>query len=117
MWWRGPMRVSREKSAETRERILDVAATLFREKGFDGVGLADIMKAAGLTHGGFYKHFGSKDDLEAQATGVALATKAADWVRLIEHAAARPLSALTEEYLSPRHREHLRNGGSLAARG
>jgi TetR/AcrR family transcriptional repressor of nem operon len=54
------MRVSREKSAETRERILDVAATLFREKGFDGIGLADIMKAAGLTHGGFYKHFGPR---------------------------------------------------------
>src|SRR5262245_44924195 len=95
------MRVSREKSAETRERILDVAATLFREKGFDGIGLADIMKAAGLTHGGFYNHFGSKDDLEAQATGVALATKAADWGRLMEHAAARPLSALIDEYLSP----------------
>ena len=61
------MRVSREKSAETRERILDVAATLFREKGFDGIGLADIMKAAGLTHGGFYKHFESKTELEAEA--------------------------------------------------
>jgi len=111
------MRVSREKSAETRERILDVAATLFREKGFDGIGLADIMKAAGLTHGGFYKHFGSKDDLEAQATGVALATTAADWGRLIERATARPLSALTDEYLSPRHRDDLGKGCALAALG
>src|SRR6266481_5308310 len=117
MCWRGPMRVSREKSAETRERILDVAATLFREKGFDGIGLADIMKAAGLTHGGFYKHFGSKDDLEAQATGVALATTAADWSRLIERAAARPLSALTDEYLSPRHRDDPGKGCALAALG
>jgi TetR/AcrR family transcriptional regulator, transcriptional repressor for nem operon len=98
------MRVSREKSAETRERILDVAATLFREKGFDGIGLAEIMKAAGLTHGGFYKHFGSKDDLEAQATGVALARNAADWRRLFEGATARPLSAFIDEYLSPHHR-------------
>jgi TetR/AcrR family transcriptional regulator, transcriptional repressor for nem operon len=112
-----PMRVSRVKSAETRERILDVAATLFREKGFDGIGLADIMKAAGLTHGGFYKHFASKDDLEAQATGVALATKAADWSRLIEHAAARPFSALTDEYLSPRHRDDPGKGCALAALG
>ena len=111
------MRVSREKSAETRERILDVAATLFREKGFDGIGLADIMKAAGLTHGGFYKHFGSKDDLEAQAIGLALAAKAADWGRLIEHAAARPLSALTDEYLSPRHRDNPGKGCALAALG
>ena len=111
------MRVSREKSAETRERILDVAATLFREKGFDGIGLADIMKAAGLTHGGFYKHFGSKDDLEARATSVALATTAADWGRLIERAAARPLSALTDEYLSPRHRDDLGKGCALAALG
>ena len=111
------MRVSREKSAETRERILDVAATLFREKGFDGIGLADIMKAAGLTHGGFYKHFGSKDDLEAQATGLALETTAADWRRLIEHAAARSLSALTDEYLSSRHRDDPGKGCALAALG
>src|SRR6516162_3022185 len=61
------MRVSREKFAESRKRILDAAATLFRETGFDGIGLSDIMKAAGLTHGGFYGHFGSKEDLEAQA--------------------------------------------------
>jgi len=53
------MRVSREKFVESRERILDAAATLFREKGFDGIGLVDIMKAAGLTHGGFYGHFAS----------------------------------------------------------
>ena len=109
------MRVSREKSAETRERILDVAATLFREKGFDGIGLAEIMKAAGLTHGGFYKHFGSKDDLEAQATGVALARNAADWRRLFEGAAARPLSAFIDEYLSPHHRDDLGKGCALAA--
>ena len=111
------MRVSREKSAETRERILDVAATLFREKGFDGIGLAEIMQAAGLTHGGFYKHFGSKDDLEAQATGVALARNAADWRRLFEGAAARPLSAFIDEYLSPHHRDDLGKGCAIAALG
>ena len=111
------MRVSREKSAETRERILDVEATLFREKGFDGIGLAEIMQAAGLTHGGFYKHFGSKDDLEAQATGVALARNAADWRRLFEGAAARPLSAFIDEYLSPHHRDDLGKGCAIAALG
>jgi TetR/AcrR family transcriptional repressor of nem operon len=111
------MRASREKFAESRERILAVAAKLFREKGFDGIGLADIMKAARLTHGGFYRHFGSKDDLEAQAIGVALATTTADWSRLIEHAAARPLSALTDEYLSPRHRDDPGKGCAFAALG
>jgi TetR/AcrR family transcriptional repressor of nem operon len=55
------MRVSRQKAAENRERIIDAAGALFREKGFDGIGVADIMKAAQLTHGGFYGHFGSKD--------------------------------------------------------
>ena len=63
------MRVSREQMAENRERILDTAATLFRERGFDRVGVADVMKAVGLTHGGFYGHFSSKDDLVAQALG------------------------------------------------
>jgi TetR/AcrR family transcriptional repressor of nem operon len=111
------MRVSREKFAESRERILDAAATLFREKGFDGIGLADIMKGAGLTHGGFYGHFGSKDDLEAQAIGVALASAAADWGRLFEGAATRPLTALLAEYFSPRHRDEPGKGCPLAALG
>jgi TetR/AcrR family transcriptional repressor of nem operon len=60
------MRVSREKAAENRKRIVDTASRLFREKGFDGVGLDAIMKDAGLTHGGFYGHFGSKDHNSAQ---------------------------------------------------
>jgi TetR/AcrR family transcriptional repressor of nem operon len=111
------MRVSREKFAESRKRILEAAATLFREKGFDGVGLADIMKAAGLTHGGFYGHFGSKEDLEAQALSLALARSVTDWSKLIDSAAARPLSALAGQYLSPHHRENLGEGCPLAALG
>ena len=59
------MRVSREQAAANRERIIDAAASLFRAKGFTGIGVADIMKAADLTHGGFYGHFTSKDDLVA----------------------------------------------------
>ena len=61
------MRVTREQAAAHRERIVQVASTLFRKHGFDGIGVADIMKAAGLTHGGFYGHFASKDDLAAEA--------------------------------------------------
>ena len=77
------MRVSREKFAESRKRILEAAATLFREKGFDGVGLGDIMKAAGLTHGGFYGHFGSKEDLEAQALSLAMARSLTIWSQTV----------------------------------
>jgi TetR/AcrR family transcriptional repressor of nem operon len=62
------VRVAREQAAARRERILDVAGTLFREREFDGIGVADIMKQAGLTHGGFYGHFKSKDDLAAEIT-------------------------------------------------
>src|SRR6266481_9900568 len=62
------VRVTRKQSAANREKVLDVAATLFRERGFDGIGVANIMKRAGLTHGGFYGQFASKDDLAAEAT-------------------------------------------------
>ena len=54
------MRASREQFAENRQRILEVAGRLFRQKGFEGIGVDGIMKAAGLTHGGFYGHFASK---------------------------------------------------------
>ena len=111
------MRVSREKFAETRRRILDAAARLFREKGFDGIGLGDIMKAAGLTHGGFYGHFGSKEDLEAQALSLALARSVTDWSHLVDSAAARPLAALAGQYLSPDHRENVGEGCPFAALG
>ena len=66
------MKVSREQMAENRRRILDVASRLFREKGFDAVSVSEVMKAAGLTHGGFYGHFSSKDDLVAETVGYVL---------------------------------------------
>jgi TetR/AcrR family transcriptional regulator, transcriptional repressor for nem operon len=111
------MKVSREKSAESRKRILEAAATLFREKGFDGICLADIMKAAGLTHGGFYGHFGSKEDLEAQALSLALARSATDWCQLLDSAPSRPLAALAGQYLSPYYRDNRGEGCPLAALG
>lgn len=60
------MKVSREKMAENRARILTEACRLFQQKGFDGVTVSEVMRAAGLTHGGFYGHFQSKQDLVAQ---------------------------------------------------
>src|SRR5436190_21824207 len=63
------VRVTREQADAHREKILEIAATLFRERGYGGIGVAGIMKRAGLTHGGFYGHFASKDDLAAEITG------------------------------------------------
>jgi TetR/AcrR family transcriptional repressor of nem operon len=60
------MKVSREQVAENRQKILEAASRLFRAKGFDAVTVAEVMQAAGLTHGGFYGHFKSKDDLIAE---------------------------------------------------
>ncbi|WVT78101.1 TetR/AcrR family transcriptional regulator (plasmid) [Sinorhizobium chiapasense] len=95
------MKVSREQMAENRQRILEVASRLFREKGFEAVGVAEVMKAAGLTHGGFYGHFSSKDDLIVQALAHALGER---------NGATLPLRAYMDEYLSPRHRDN-RAGG------
>src|SRR5438132_12036734 len=66
------MRKSREEAARTRQRIIAAAAKEFREHGVVATGLADLMKAAGLTHGGFYKHFASKDELVREVTVAAL---------------------------------------------
>jgi TetR/AcrR family transcriptional regulator, transcriptional repressor for nem operon len=65
------MRRSRQDAAATRERIVKAAAAEFRRNGIDGTGLADLMAAAGLTHGGFYKHFGSKEQVVAEACAAA----------------------------------------------
>lgn len=105
------VRVSREKAAENRRRIVDAAARLFRDKGFDGVGVDAIMKSAGLTHGGFYGHFESKEALAAEASAAALSANAA------HQAGAASLSALVGEYLSERHRADRTNGCAVAALG
>jgi TetR/AcrR family transcriptional repressor of nem operon len=105
------MRVSRDKAAENRDRIVDTASRLFREKGFDGVGVDAIMNGAGLTHGGFYGHFGSKDDLAAEAVECALQSSVEKQSR---HA---NLADLVTEYLSERHCADRANGCALAALG
>jgi TetR/AcrR family transcriptional regulator, transcriptional repressor for nem operon len=93
------MRVSREKFAENREKILTAASVLFRENGFDGVGVADIMKAAGLTHGGFYGHFESKDDLALEVSRKLIERVEVRWRELIANAPDRPLQALLNHYI------------------
>ncbi len=65
------MRKSKQEAAETRQRILKAAAAKFRQNGIGGTGLSDLMAAAGLTHGGFYRHFDSKDHVVAEACAAA----------------------------------------------
>jgi TetR/AcrR family transcriptional regulator, transcriptional repressor for nem operon len=103
------MRVTRAKAAENREKVVATAARLFREKGFDGVGLDAIMAEAGLTHGGFYRQFGSKDGLAVEALGHAFADSAA-W-----QAGMPGLRAVVDGYLSARHRDAVGGGCALAA--
>jgi TetR/AcrR family transcriptional repressor of nem operon len=111
------VKVSREQAAQNRERIVEAAAQLFRERGFDGIGVADLMKEAGLTHGGFYGHFSSKDDLIAEASARALGRSLALLSDLAERAPDDPLSAIAGAYLSHRHRDEPGTGCVLAALG
>lgn len=111
------MRKSKEETAESRRRILKEAARLYREKGFDGIGVADIMQAAGMTHGGFYRHFPSKEALIAEAMTEAFS----DLVRPLEptgnESGADLVRRYIEMYLSKTHLEHPRAGCPLAAVG
>lgn len=100
------MKVSREQVARNRGRILDEAGRLFREKGFDAVSVAEVMKAAGLTHGGFYGHFASKDDLIAQTLAHVLAVDAGK---------GAGLEPYMDAYLSPWHRDNAATGCPTAA--
>lgn len=111
------MKVSKEQMAENRARILDAAAALFREHGFAGIGVADLMKAAGLTHGGFYGHFASKEELMARASERALAGSLGGWRRLAEVAPADALRHIVRSYLSEAHRDHPEQGCAVAALG
>jgi TetR/AcrR family transcriptional regulator, transcriptional repressor for nem operon len=111
------MKVSRIQEAENHERILDVATRLFRERGIDGISVADLMKAAGLTHGGFYGHFKSKEDLVAQACARAVSRMRQNWTNVIDQATGDPLEALAATYLTPKHRDGAGRGCPMAALG
>jgi TetR/AcrR family transcriptional repressor of nem operon len=93
------MKVSREQAAASRERILEAGTRLFRERGFDGIGVADLMREAGLTHGGFYGHFASKEELMAKACERALAKSAAKWEGLLACGRHEALASMADSYL------------------
>src|SRR4051812_2457269 len=102
------MKVSREQVAENRQQILEAASRLFRERGYDGVTVAEVMGAAGLTHGGFYGHFASKEELIAETLAMTLARTVNAKADLASYAAA---------YLSPQHRDDRAGGCPVAALG
>jgi TetR/AcrR family transcriptional regulator, transcriptional repressor for nem operon len=111
------MKVTREQAAENREKILRAAARLFREKGFEGTAVAELMHDAGLTHGGFYGHFASKGDLAAKACEATLTRSAESWTRLADDGGDAALAALVENYLSEAHRDRPGSGCALSILG
>ncbi|WP_354683765.1 TetR/AcrR family transcriptional regulator [Cupriavidus necator] len=99
-------RASREQTDKNREAIEQASSRLFRERGLNGVSVAELMAGAGLTHGGFYGHFSSKDALAAQACKRAFEESTARWERRMDKAGDDPnamLANLVEPYLTPAH--------------
>lgn len=102
------MKVTKAQAQANRAHIVETASTLFRERGYDGVGVADLMGAAGFTHGGFYKHFASKTDLMAEAATCGFEASA-------EALAETDLRAFLTCYLSREHRDAPGQGCTMAA--
>src|SRR5437016_5476283 len=111
------MRVSRTQAPENRQTVITVASRLFREHGFDGIGLKDLMKGAGLTQGAFYKQFASKGDLAAQASRRALESAFRRWSAAAAANPQDPLGAVIEFYLSMAHRAERMDGCPIVALG
>jgi len=106
------------QKSQTRARIVAAASTALRAKGVAGVGVADVMASAGLTHGGFYAHFGSRDDLLAEALDHASRQSLAALARALAATAAKPpLRTVIDAYLCPRHVLHPEAGCPVAAVG
>jgi TetR/AcrR family transcriptional regulator, transcriptional repressor for nem operon len=111
------MRVSRTQAEENRQTVINVASRLFREHGFDGIGLKDVMKAAGLTQGAFYKQFASKEGLAVQASERALESVTRRWSAAADANPEDPLGAVIAFYLSTGHREERADGCPVVALG
>jgi TetR/AcrR family transcriptional regulator, transcriptional repressor for nem operon len=106
---------SRAEKAKTHKRIVSIASKKFREEGLAGVGIAELMKEAGLTVGGFYKHFDSRDDLVAEAVSSAFG----GWKRRVDAAASGgppvSLAKLIDDYLNAAHRDDPGTGCAFSA--
>lgn len=102
------MRITKEKRQENHDRIVTIASEMFRERGFDGVGVADLMERAGLTHGGFYNHFASKDALIAEASAKGFVETSARYEGFA-------IGDIIDAYISRRHRDARGQGCPAAA--
>src|SRR6266571_3015757 len=112
------MRYSKEHKQETHARIVKKASVRLREKGANGVGVADLMKEAGLTHGGFYAHFDSRDALVIEAFGYAMDRGTERWRKVMEQTPPdRRFSTIVESYLTPLHRDDPGNGCAIPTLG
>ncbi len=112
------MRYSKEHKAETHARIVKKASVRLRERGAHGIGVADLMKEAGLTHGGFYAHFDSREALVVEAFDYAMDRSIARRRQQIaELAPEERLAHLVDSYLSPQHRDNPGHGCAMPALG
>ncbi|WP_046868182.1 TetR/AcrR family transcriptional regulator [Microvirga massiliensis] len=112
------MRYEKGRKEETRRRVVEVASRRFRRDGIEGTGVAGLMADAGLTHGGFYAHFGSKDDLVREALADAHARSRDTWLAEVKAARERGengLEAIVRRYLRTAHRDRPEAGCSVAA--
>ncbi|CAI2033235.1 Potential acrAB operon repressor [Serratia ficaria] len=109
-WGSERVKVSKEQVRENRARIVEAASVLFRERGYDGVGIAELMSAAGLTHGGFYKHFASKADLLSEAMSCGFRRSA-------ESSLGVEREKFIADYLSRQHRDAMGKGCVMSALG
>ncbi|UYO52537.1 TetR/AcrR family transcriptional regulator [Rhodopseudomonas palustris] len=112
------MRYSKEHKQETHDRIVRRASVKLREKGAHGIGVADLMKDAGLTHGGFYAHFASREALVIEAFSYAMDRSTERWRKLAEELPPEQrLAALVDGYLSANHRDDPGRGCAVPALG
>ena len=112
------MRYSREHKQETHAKIVKKAAVLLREKGAHGIGVADLMKEAGLTHGGFYAHFESREALVIEAFAYAMDRSTERWRKIAEQTPPdKRLATIIQSYLTPVHRDDPGHGCAVPALG
>lgn len=114
------MRYGKEHKEETHRKVVDAASRRFRKDGIEATGVVDLMADVGLTHGGFYAHFASKETLVKEALAAASAKSRSHLVREIDKARADgrdPLEAIVRAYLTPLHRDRPDRGCSVAALG
>jgi TetR/AcrR family transcriptional repressor of nem operon len=106
---------SKASKANTHARLVQSAAARFKERGVDGISLADLMKDLHLTHGGFYKHFGSRDELVAEALELALAQSEHAMRERLIHGDEADLAGFVDFYLGEAHRDSRADGCAVAA--